>query len=54
MNLGDIITHNWKKYKVVEFQNKHIKGFGSYIMVKMQDIEDLEKYIYVNKDILSK
>ena len=52
MNLGDIITYNWKKYKIIEFQSKYIKGFGSYTMVKMQDIEDKDRYIYVNRNLI--
>ena len=53
MNIGDIVTHNWSKYKIIEFQDKYIKGFGEYTMVVMQNIEDEDMFIYVNKDILT-
>lgn len=52
MDIGNIMTHNWCQYKIVEFQDKYIKGFGEYTIVVMQSIKDKDKFIYVNKDIL--
>ena len=52
MNIGDKITHNWSRYKIIEFQDKCIEGFGEYTMVVMQSIEDNDRFIYINKDIL--
>jgi len=53
MNIGDVITHNWCKYKIIEFQDKYIEGFGEYTIVLMQNIEDKDKFLYVNKDMLN-
>ena len=53
MNIGDIVTHNWSKYIIIEFQDKYIEGFEEYTMVVMQNIEDEDMFIYVNKDILT-
>lgn len=52
MNLGDLVYYNYKKYRIIEFQSKSDKYFGDYTMVVMQDVEDKEKYIWVNKDLL--
>jgi len=52
MRIGDIITYLWDKYEIVEFQDKYLEDYGSYVMVKMKNIKDKDRIVYANKELL--